>query len=297
MFITTTTEREFFQKELRLVDSKGNVKWIYAKAFPIAKINGIYRVAGIAQDITLRKKVEEEIKKALDKAIELNQLKSRFISMVSHEIRTPLTAIQTSAEILQLYRNKLTRSETETHFNNIFKSIDTMISMLNAITSLNKSDMQEIKLKYEEFDVYEKVNELVENFKLLDTKEIIFELKGKRFTAELDTQLFTQSVYNIISNAVKFSPHQSKISIKLNTNEKEFSIAVKDEGIGIPEYELKDIFNPFFRASNAVNYNGTGLGLAIVKRWTEALKGRIEIKSKLNKGTTVTITFPIRRSD
>ncbi|MGK9475616.1 ATP-binding protein [Melioribacter sp. OK-6-Me] len=297
-FVYHDYDREkFFQKEFRLIDSKGNAKWIYAKTFPIAKINDNYRVAGIAQDITLRKKVEEEIKKALDKAIELNQLKSRFISMVSHEIRTPLTAIQTSAEILQLYRNKLTRSETETHFNNIFKSIDTMISMLNAITSLSKSDMQEIKLKYEEIDVFEKVKELVENFKLLNNKEINFELKGKRFTAEVDPQLFTQVVYNIISNAVKFSPHQSKVSVILNSNDKEFSLTVKDEGIGIPEYELKDIFNPFFRASNAVNYSGTGLGLAIVKRWTEALRGKVEIKSKLNKGTSAIVTFPLRRTE
>jgi signal transduction histidine kinase len=241
--------------------------------------------------------VEEEIKKALDKAIELNQLKSRFISMVSHEIRTPLTTIQTSAEILQLYRNKLTKSETETHFNNIFKSIDSMISMLNDITSLSKSDMQEVQPKYETIDVYEKVDELAENFKLLKNKDIIVDLKGGRFTAELDPKLFSQVAYNIISNAVKFSPAVNKVWLTLSSGDKEFSLTVKDEGIGIPEYELKDIFNPFFRAANAVNYNGTGLGLTIVKRWTEALKGRIEIKSKLNKGTTVTVTFPLRRSD
>ncbi|MGK9368420.1 PAS domain-containing sensor histidine kinase [Melioribacter sp. Ez-97] len=297
-FVYHDYDREgVFQKEFRLVDSKGNVKWIYAKAFPIAKINGSYRVAGIAQDITLRKKVEEEIKKALDKAIELNQLKSRFISMVSHEIRTPLTAIQTSAEILQLYRNKLTKSEAETHFNNIFTSIESMISMLNDITSLSKSDMQEVQPRYEEIDVYDMINELAENFKLLKNTDVIVDLKGERFTAELDPKLFSQVAYNIISNAVKFSPAVNKVWLTLSSGDKEFSLTVKDEGIGIPEYELKDIFNPFFRAANAVNYNGTGLGLTIVKRWTEALKGRIEIKSKLNKGTTVTVTFPLRRSD
>ncbi|HAJ64700.1 MAG TPA: hypothetical protein DCP31_40250, partial [Cyanobacteria bacterium UBA8543] len=130
---------EEFDTEYRIVRPDGSIRWIRDRAFPIQNSQGqIYRFAGIAEDITARKQVEAETYKMLEKERELSELKSRFVSMTSHEFRTPLTTIQSSAELLERYRDRFSQEKQLTHLNRIQAAVDRMTQMLNDILILGK---------------------------------------------------------------------------------------------------------------------------------------------------------------
>lgn len=114
---------------------------------------------------------------------------------------------------------------------------------------------------------------------------------GDGETALLDASMLRHIVSNLISNAIKYSPAESEISVSSDRNGSRLQLSVTDSGIGIPEEEHENLFRLFFRSTNATNIQGTGLGLNIVKRYVELMNGRIEFTSKLNVGTTFLISF------
>jgi signal transduction histidine kinase len=282
-----------FQKEFRIIDKDGTIEWILARSFLISNENGIIKTAGIAENITLRKQAEEEIKNALDKAIELNQLKTRFISTVSHELRTPLATILSSIELLKLYENNLSNQEKKEHFSKIIASIDYLTTLLDDVIIIDKTESGIVKVNYESFDLVELLRNIIEKISLMKSQNIKILLNSTCNSYEVlsDKKLLTQIFNNLITNAVKFSLPKNKVEVNLDIKIQSFTVQIVDHGIGIPNEAQSNIFVPFYRAANVENIQGTGLGLSIAKRWTDLLGGEISFVSKPNKGTVFTITM------
>ena len=248
-----------------------NVKRKDGSVFPVEIVtssvknedgNAEYYLANF-NDISERKKAEEDIQKSLIKEREVNALKTKFLSFVSHEFRTPLTAILSSSEMLELYAGQLDENKKQTHYNNIKKSIDNLIALLNDVSDINRADSGKIKVNPEEFELIEFLQDLVTE--LLpgypEHPEIIWNLSCKEMEVSLDLKLFRQLSNNIISNAIKYTPRDKKVFIRLDEQDDKFVLTVEDQGIGISDEDQKTIFEPFIRGKNANAIKGTGLGL------------------------------------
>ena len=237
----------------------------------------------------------------LEKEKELRNLKSSFISMASHEFRTPLAVIGSSTELLQHYGEKLNAQKKLKHFERIQSSIKHMTSLLEDVLTISKVEAHKIEFNPVTIDVIEFCRDLVEEIQQSKTEyQILFTIHGlnnssepKSFYAKLDPKLLRQILHNLLTNAIKYSPIGSKVYFDLNCEEEHICFRVRDEGIGIPAEDFKNIFTPFHRAINVGNISGTGLGLAIVHKCVELHQGTITIDSKVELGTTFTVTIPL----
>ncbi len=249
----------------------------------------------MALDITDRKTFIEEIRRALAKEKELNMLKSRFISMISHEFRTPLTAIMLSTDLLRRYGNQWDEDEKLKHFDRIQKTVLRMTQLMESVLTIGRIEAGKLEFQPESMDLYSYCKSLAESieFTASGKVKIKFFYSGECNDPMIDENLIGLTLSNLLSNAVKYSLHGKDVTFEVNCSEKYATFVVKDEGIGIPEKDQKNLFNTFYRASNVGSISGYGLGLNIVKRCVEAHKGDIFVQSKEQKGTTFTVKIPI----
>jgi PAS domain S-box-containing protein len=297
-----------FDEEFRIIRPDRVVKWIWSKTFPVHRDGKIVRTVGIAEDISLRKEYEEKIREALAKEKEVNDLKSRFVSMVSHEFRTPLGLILSSAELLQNYGYKWNEDKRNEQFEKIKKAVDNLTGLMNDIIILSQEESGSLKIVSCEIDLVPFLREIIDEVTGNSKKhpEIHFKYKGNSFKIFSDKKQLRQIFLNLISNAVKFTPSGNNIYLRLSfdaeaktsaadlNTSKKFKVEIEDEGIGIPEEDLNNVFEPFSRAKNADEIKGSGLGLSIVKRAVDLLQGEIAVQSKLNEGTAFTICLPVK---
>lgn len=237
---------------------------------------------------------QAELSEALDKEKQLNEIKSRFVSMASHEFRTPLAAVLSSASLLAKYTTSEQQTNRDKHINRIKDSVKHLNDLLEDFLSLGRLDEGKINAVYTAFALPEVVGETVEDMKGLLKESQCFEYHHKG--AELvvsDKKLLKNILINLISNAIKFSGPKACITVRSGVQGAEATVSVTDQGIGISEEDQKHLFTTFFRGKNALNIQGTGLGLHIVKRYADMLQGTLHLHSKLNAGTTITLTFPI----
>ncbi|MEI8279216.1 MAG: PAS domain S-box protein [Bacteroidota bacterium] len=255
--------------------------------------NNITSYLGIAIDISEKKKAEGELRAALQKEMELNELKSRFVSMASHEFRTPLSAIASSAFLLSKYSKTEEQTQREKHIHRITSSVTSLTEILNDFLSVGKIEEGNIHPHYSEFNVKVIMGNMIQevNHLLKSGQNISYEHIGNECNVFLDPSMLKHIVINLLSNAIKFSPENSTIHFRTEKNSNKFMLSVKDQGIGIPEEEQQELFKRFFRSSNVTNIQGTGLGLHIVKKYVELMNGTISCKSKLGKGTEFILEF------
>jgi len=255
--------------------------------------NTISGYLGIAIDISEKKKAEAELLTALGKEKELNELKSRFVSMASHEFRTPLSAVLSSAYLLSRYQKTEEQPQREKHIQRIVSSVTSLTEILNDFLSVGKMEEGDVKAKRSEFNIVTLMNEVTNdvNHLLKSGQTIAYTHIGKESLVYLDPSMMKHIAINLLSNAIKFSDESSEIKIGTQRKEDQLILSVTDTGIGIPAEDVQNLFKRFFRSSNATNIQGTGLGLHIVARYSEMLKGRIECESEIGIGTTFTITF------
>lgn len=252
-------------------------------------------------DISERKKAEEvlreqsRLKIELEKERELNELKTRFVSMVSHDFRTPLTVIQSSAELLRNYYTRLDEEGRASHFEKIETQIQRMIALLDDVLTIGRADARNTPFKPEFMDVdllcRQIVDELNSDPNLKHTIEYVCSTDQKRFAA--DEKLLQQALINLLTNAIKYSPTGGMIRLELSSDSEHVLLRVSDQGIGIPQKDISQLFDPFHRAQNVGNIQGTGLGLAIVKRVIEIHEGAIHVESQEGVGTTFTVKIPV----
>ncbi|MFN7252000.1 MAG: cell wall metabolism sensor histidine kinase WalK [Anaerobacillus sp.] len=237
----------------------------------------------VLHDVTEQEKVEQE--------------RREFVANVSHELRTPLTSMKSYLEALE--DGALNDPTIAPKFLNVAQTeTERMIRLVNDLLQLSKMDSKDYRLNINTIDVTSLLNSIIDRYELVsDSERITFKrnIAVEQVTfAAIDRDKLIQVLDNIISNAVKYSPEGGKISVSLTENEKDLSISVSDEGVGIPKESLPFVFDRFYRVDKARSrkLGGTGLGLAIAKQIILAHGGSISIDSEWNIGTTITLTLP-----
>ncbi len=264
-------------------------------------------VLAIVRNITDRKQAENELRETLQKEKELNELKSRFVSMASHEFRTPLTSILGSTELLEHYRHKWSDEKKRVHFQRIYSNVRNMTQMLDEVLLVGKAEAGKLEFKPSPMNVIEFCRSFVEELQLGAGREhtIIFTPQGLCTESEseadsspctaanLDEKLLQHILSNLLSNAIKYSPVSSTIQLLLTCRDSQIELQIQDGGIGIPDEDQPRLFEAFHRATNVEGVPGTGLGLVIVKNAVDLHGGSITINSKVGVGTTFTVTLPL----
>jgi PAS domain S-box-containing protein len=285
--------------------------------FPVEISLGYYHLAGekmamaFVTDITKRQAAELELKKineeledrirertlelteALNSEKELNEMKSRFVSIASHEFRTPLSAILSSISLVDRYTETGLEEKRKKHIERIKSSVKNLTDILNDFLSLDKLEQGKVDVERTRFNLPEFCEDIAEEVKgmLKQGQQIHYTHKGEPEII-LDKKILRIVMLNLLSNATKYSEENKEIQLLTVSGKKITSVTIIDKGIGIPEEEQKNLFGKFFRAKNALNIQGTGLGLNILKRYVELMNGTIHFTSKLNEGTTFTVDFP-----
>lgn len=251
------------------------------------------------RDITVRKQAEATMATALEKERELNELKSRFVSMASHEFRTPLASILAVVETLDAYRHKLSDDQIGKRLEKIKTHISYLTEIMEDVLLLAR--MQERRLTFNpvRLDLNSICRSVLDEFHTLGIEQDFIEYNFDAQLPEvyLDRKLIRQVMTNLISNAIKYSPNDIPITVNIRAEDNMIVVAVQDSGIGIPEEDLKHLFQPFHRASNVGTISGTGLGLVITKEAVELHDGTILVESKVNLGTTFIVQIPMKAEE
>lgn len=251
-----------------------------------------------AAEAALRKS-EEDLLKALEKEKQLNELKSRFVSMASHEFRTPLSTVLSSADLAESYTGGTEHQEKRSrHLKRIKSAVGTLTGILNDFLSLskleeNKVQTQDVAFKLQEF-CEEAVDEMLGLLK--PGQQVKMEHLNCEEEVVLDKKILKNIVYNLVSNASKYSDAGKTIYCRMRVEDQSLHLEVEDQGIGIPEEDQPHLFERFFRAHNVENIQGTGLGLNIVRRYLNLMGGNISFKSKPGHGTVFMINIPLTQS-
>ncbi len=241
-----------------------------------------------------RKKAESETKIALEKEMELNELKTKFLSLVSHEFKTPLSAILTSALLLRKYKMTEQQPKRDKHIQTISDEVHYLNAILNDFLSLEKLDKGKVNYNFSTFNLSKVVNEVVYNANMLlkDGQQINYPENINGLSMYQDEKIVELALSNLVNNAIKYSFENTLIDIEIIQNRDVTVFKVKDNGIGIPLKDQKNIFNRYFRAENVLLTQGTGIGLNIVKDHLDNLNGKIYFESTENEGSTFTIELP-----
>ncbi len=247
----------------------------------------------LEEAISELEKTKNELHVALEKEKELNEMKSRFVSMASHEFRTPLATIISSLSLVKTYGDKNDSEKQNKHIGKIKSSINNLTDILNDFLSISKMEEGKVHNVKEDFLIDFFVKEVVSETESLCKKgqKISYSHSGDTIVS-LDKKMFKNILFNLISNAAKFSFADSVISIKTERTQDDLKLSIEDQGIGISKKEQKYLFQRFFRAKNASNIQGTGLGLNIIENYVELMDGTINFTSVENKGTIFELQFP-----
>lgn len=259
----------------------------------------------IILDITERKnytdKLEKEVKErtqqlkiALDKEKELNELKTKFLSLVSHEFKTPLSGILTSSQLLSKYTLSDQQEKRDKHIKTITDKVHFLNNILNDFLSIEKLETGKVNYKFSNFKISKVLNEVVYNANMLlkEGQKIKYPDNIDDLSMLQDEKIMQLVLSNLLHNAIKYSPENTVIDLHIIQNDVFTVFTIKDEGIGIPKSDQKSIFERYFRAENVLNTQGTGIGLNIAKNHIENLGGNISFESKEKVGTTFMITIP-----
>lgn len=257
-------------------------------------------MVAVVRDFTERKKYEEELVIARQKAEENDRLKSVFLSNLSHEIRTPMNAIMGFADLLK--DSSLPENQRNTFVDTILKSGDHLLSIITDIIEISKIETNQIRLKYAPLDITHFVTELYNIFRIMNPSNNLIELILKipdaynnSLMVVTDEVKLRQIIINLISNAFKFTK-KGIIEFGFEVSDELFFF-VRDTGIGIDSKYHQIIFERFRRIEDdfTIEKGGSGLGLAISKAYVEMLGGTITLESKMNEGSFFKFSIPLNR--
>ncbi len=248
-----------------------------------------------ADNQTLETRVQERTNE-LVKAKEINQFKSEFVSMLSHDIRNPLNTILLAAGLLQNDDDKVTKEKKHSHYQMIRSAIKNMAHLLDEASFIGKADSDKLQCELMSMNLEAFCREIVAENQLAANEKflsLIFTIQGELKEVVADESLLRHILGNLLNNAIKYSLPSGTVLFELIRQEKTVIFRIQDSGIGIPEEDQKQLFQPFHRADNVGKIPGTGLGLAIVKKCVERHKGEISVSSEVGVGTTFTVTLPL----
>jgi PAS domain S-box-containing protein len=283
-----------YYRERQLVRRGGDTIWVQLAGRCVAGRNPDAGVIWTLLDITERRQAEDDIREALRKQRELNDLRSRFVSMTSHEFRTPLAAILSSAELLRHYGDRMDAGEKDEVLQSIEAGVQRMTTMLDRVLLIGKTDAQMLEFRPREIDLQALCARLAEEAKAAQQAsacDVVTAFESARPRGQFDEKLLGHAIGNLLSNAIKYSPGGGKVRFTVADRGERIVFSVADEGMGIPPEEVPHLFSAFHRASNVGDIQGTGLGLMIVKKSVELHGGQIEVQSELGKGTRFTVVI------
>ncbi|MES2948279.1 MAG: ATP-binding protein [Pseudomonadota bacterium] len=243
-------------------------------------------------DVTARHNAELETRAAVERQQKLNALRTRFIAMTSHEFRTPLATILSAQELLQSYGERLPPDEKTELFGMIRSGVSRMTGMLERILLLGQAEAHMLEFRPQWLDLAALCYDLVLKAKSLQPDSLCVVLS--ECAPGLDRQwcdaiLLRHIFGNLLSNAIKYSPSGGEVRLKVWAEQAHTVFEVSDQGIGIPDDELGDLFESFQRASNVGAIPGTGLGLAIAKQSVDLHGGTLQVRSRAGQGSCFTV--------
>ena len=250
----------------------------------------------------LEKTVEQrtaELQVALEKEKELNELKTKFLSMVSHEFKTPLSGILSSAMLVGKYTREDQQDKREKHLKTITNGVHHLTNILNDFLSLERLEKGKEVYRLTEFSLSKLLNEVVYNANMMlkTGQKINYPQNIDDIEIIQDEKIIALALSNLLYNSIKYSPENTTIDIEVAYHGGKIIFRIRDQGVGIPEKDQKHIFERYFRAENVILTQGTGIGLNIIRAHLENLNGRIYFESEENTGSTFTIELPVFSSE
>ncbi|MBL8134552.1 MAG: PAS domain S-box protein [Anaerolineae bacterium] len=286
-----------YDTEYRIVRPTGEIRHLKANGITLYDAAGDpLKMVGVNWDITDLKRSEETLRQALRKEKELGELKSRFVSMASHEFRTPLATILAAAETLAAYRSRMSEDQIEARLLKIRQQVIYMKDVMEDVLHLARIQAGRVEFRPALHNLDVLCREIIEEFdsSIQHLGRIHYTCDAPSVNASVDARLMRQVITNLISNALKYSPLEKPVLVRLSDDGEERVLSVKDEGIGIPNEDLAHLFEPFHRASNVGAISGTGLGMSITRQAVEMHGGVIMVESEEGKGTTFTVILPVK---
>ena len=281
--------RNVLKRSTLKIDLKDTDFWLRVSAEPVV-IDGHKHVVLAIEDFTENKRAEEKLKETME-------LKAQFISTVSHELRTPLAAIKEGVAIVL---DEVTGpvNEGQRKFLDIVKrNTDRLSALINNVLDFQKLKSGNAILDIQSNDIEHILSDVRETMALYAKKsevELSVECAHGLPKAEFDRDKIIQVLTNLVSNAIKFTPSEGRVTINVKHRDGELVIGISDTGMGIPKEALPKIFERFYRVKRpGKEIQGTGLGLAIVHKIVMMHGGRIEVESEIDRGTTFTVFLPV----
>jgi len=247
----------------------------------------------LAQDITARKRRERELREAKEAAEEAAQLKAAMMANMSHEIRTPLTSIIGFAEVLA----DEVEGNLEVFAEKAYRSSQRLLKTLDSVLEVSRLEAGAVQLDRELVRLPPLVQNIVEGFRpRVNEKGLTLEteLPSQQVSGALNEEALRRILANLLENAIKFTPAEGRVTVRVGEAEGNVHLEVEDTGVGISEEALPEIFQAFKQESDGLNraYEGTGLGLSIVQELTDALGGTVEVESEKGQGSRFTVRLP-----
>jgi signal transduction histidine kinase len=256
------------------------------------------RFVSMKEYITQLEKANQELKR-------VDEMKSEFVSVASHELRTPLTTIKNAVQLV-LKGKTGEINETQVNFLTMAeKNINRLTNILNDLLDLSRIESGKVGMKFEEIELQGSIDFVLSSFRpQADGKQIHLEMEAPKDLPPVygDREKVEQILTNLIGNAIKFTPEDGKVVVSAKLLEgvrNTVAVSVRDNGIGIPDHEMENVFEKFHQLESPLHHSssGTGLGLAIAKGLVEAHQGRIWVESEAGKGSTFTFTLPLSRGE
>ena len=233
---------------------------------------------------------------------ELNRLKSQFVSMVSHEFRNPLGVASGYIQLLQSRAGQLAAAQQQDYLNRIQETLKRLKALVDDVLIIGRVGVGKLSYIPAPFDLIAFCRCLVGEIQFSSPEPCTLALQiDPQCEADLhqvymDEKLLRHILSNLLTNAIKYSPAEAPVTFRVECDTQQVKLQVQDQGVGIPDSDQPHLFEPFHRASNVSDISGTGLGLAIVKHCVELHDGRIQFESRIDQGSTFTITLPYRET-
>jgi PAS domain S-box-containing protein len=288
--------------EEMLTSAAGAEFWLFTRKSMVKVASGERFLVGIISDITERKRMEKDLLAAKLQAEDANRAKTQFLANMSHELRTPLNAVIGFAELIKdEMLGAISEPRYREYASDIHSSGKHLLRIINDILDMTKVEAGTYRLNEDLCDVAKVVGEgigLVRNQAVQKELEISIDVPDDLPFLFADARCIRQTVVNVVSNAVKFTPQGGHVVVSARLSDGAIAIVVADTGIGMAQDDIPRAFSPFrqLEGSHGRKFEGAGLGLSLIKAMVDLHEGTLQIDSQVGVGTTVTARFPPSRT-
>ncbi|ETA69202.1 PAS domain S-box [Methanolobus tindarius DSM 2278] len=296
--INCVNKRKPFSFEIRMTGKSSDWIWVLVKGNTFNLKSKKHWAIGTLVDITERKKTEEQMLLARIAAEEANRCKNELLANMNHELRTPLNSIIGFSDVLLTGSLGQVSAEQEKYLRLMNNEGHRLLSLINHVLDLSKIESDGITLNFSNFDPVLVAENVMESTEMLAKKKNIrasMSTDRNIGTITADVDKFREILYNLIENALKFTPQSGNIVVVMNRKDEEIEVSVQDTGIGIAEEDRERIFDAFVQVDGSTTrrYGGAGLGLVLVREYLKMHNGCIRVESEAGKGSKFIFKIPV----